>query len=97
MFISRTQTKRVFFFRQLEWAKLVYLPKIGGLDLKNNNLFKLTHFQPNPFNPRVKRANPHNSHIFFNYFFRERDINLGYKKYDLVIKYNTSSLFFNKK
>ena len=35
--------------RPLKLAKLVYSSKIDGLDLKNNNSFKLVHFQPNPF------------------------------------------------
>ena len=29
---------------QTYWAKLVYPLKIGGLDLKNNDPFKLVHF-----------------------------------------------------
>ena len=34
----------------------VYLPKIGKLDLKNNDMFKLARFQPDSFNIRVKWA-----------------------------------------
>ena len=33
-------------------------PKIDELGLKNNDPFKLDRFQPGPFNPLVKRANP---------------------------------------
>lgn len=43
---------------QIHRTKLVYLQKIGELDLKNNNPLKLIRFQSDQFNPQVKRANP---------------------------------------
>lgn len=36
----------------------IYLKKLGGLDLTNINLFKLTYFLPNSFNLWVKQSSP---------------------------------------
>ena len=73
--------------------KPIYRPKIGRLDLRNDNIFKLAHFQLDLFNPWFKLVNPHGlismpiyPHFFFN--FLKNGINLGLKN-DLIIKLKT--------